>query len=328
MGPTEMLAQQIMDLADNQTKNGTLSIMEVSAHLSGTPHAQFAKWLTTRRMFFKFDTDKSGNISFPELVKAIQLYITLDAAQPQTQDINPKLQSAAVDNVTSISKTFDTLLGVVDYPDNPEERRGKEPSPQPSEKALIRHKPAKPLGGHFRQRLRGMQKNRMAAKIPPMVPVDLSDRQHGFIEPTSCWDAHLKIASQREKARKAVNGQKSMHSVEMWWPWWNAKSGAPHTSRPHHHPKPQPRASGAYTHRGDTGPWQLWHETVDRRPTVLGEFRVPKRNGPHHLSNAIDGTPIGPALIPDQKHGLRNLLRSRRKLERVIHERHSLMPWA
>lgn len=131
-GPTRLLAREIMNLADNCSRNGMLSVTEMRAHLDGTPHADFAKWFTHRKVFFKFDLDKSGAISFDELVEvplptlccwvshchaqAIRMY--LSGVSPSCLDhgvARPASGTRANEaNASSLRGTFETLQSVVD----------------------------------------------------------------------------------------------------------------------------------------------------------------------------------------------------------------------
>eukprot|EP00656_Telonema_subtile_P027200 TRINITY_DN29232_c0_g1_i1.p1 TRINITY_DN29232_c0_g1~~TRINITY_DN29232_c0_g1_i1.p1 ORF type:complete len:213 (-),score=45.71 TRINITY_DN29232_c0_g1_i1:38-676(-) len=69
-------AKQIMRAGDSMRKNSSLSVTEMDTFLGGTEHEEFRDWMMANRqfMFHKFDGDKDGGLTMPELKEAVAAY--------------------------------------------------------------------------------------------------------------------------------------------------------------------------------------------------------------------------------------------------------------
>lgn len=73
---SEMLADEIMEMADGFSHNRFLSVSEIGTFLQGTKYDGFSRWLLYNREknFKKFDKNRDGGISTKELTRAISMY--------------------------------------------------------------------------------------------------------------------------------------------------------------------------------------------------------------------------------------------------------------
>eukprot|EP00929_Paragymnodinium_shiwhaense_P113292 TRINITY_DN81562_c0_g1_i1.p1 TRINITY_DN81562_c0_g1~~TRINITY_DN81562_c0_g1_i1.p1 ORF type:complete len:380 (-),score=110.52 TRINITY_DN81562_c0_g1_i1:108-1247(-) len=72
------MATEIMHVADRGSKNGLVSVGELLAFLSSNiKYKSFLDWLMadSKKRFREFDADKSGDMSLPELHKAVGLFV-------------------------------------------------------------------------------------------------------------------------------------------------------------------------------------------------------------------------------------------------------------
>ena len=73
-----------MQAADQLAHNASISVTEMDTFLRGTDHEPFSRWMLNNRqyMFKKYDRDKDGGLTRPELEEAIAAYFAQNELQP------------------------------------------------------------------------------------------------------------------------------------------------------------------------------------------------------------------------------------------------------